>query len=63
MQNNWIGTNQLYATLNQLFIAGSGPSTPSEYEQPGQVEVRVVEDIAAWSKNNKHCTLVDSSDT
>lgn len=45
-------TLKSYPTLNHLFIAGTGPSTPSEYEQPGHVEVRVIEDIAAWIKKH-----------
>ena len=37
-----------YPTLNHLFIAGSGPSSPAEYNRPGHVEGSVVADIAAW---------------
>lgn len=37
-----------YPALNHSFIAGSGPSTPAEYEQPGHVDESVVRDIAAW---------------
>jgi dienelactone hydrolase len=39
-----------YPALNHLFIAGSGPSTPVEYQRPGHVEEAVVADIAGWIK-------------
>jgi uncharacterized protein len=41
-------TCKLYPGLNHLFVAGSGKSTPSEYEQAGHVAEVVVSDIAAW---------------
>jgi hypothetical protein len=37
-----------YATLNHLFIAGSGPSLPAEYLVPGHVAEDVIRDIATW---------------
>jgi dienelactone hydrolase len=37
-----------YPALNHLFIAGSGPSAPAEYNQAGHVDETVVRDIAAW---------------
>jgi dienelactone hydrolase len=37
-----------YATLNHLFIAGTGPSLPVEYLVPGHVAEDVIRDIAAW---------------
>jgi len=37
-----------YPALNHLFIAGTGPSLPAEYEVPGHVAEEVVRDIAAW---------------
>jgi dienelactone hydrolase len=37
-----------YPTLNHLFLAGAGPSTPAEYSVPGHVDASVVADIAAW---------------
>ncbi|HET6977330.1 MAG TPA: alpha/beta fold hydrolase [Pyrinomonadaceae bacterium] len=43
-------TFKSYPALNHLFIAGSGRSTPSEYEQAGHVDVQVVDDIATWIK-------------
>lgn len=41
-------TIKQYAELNHLFSAGVGPSGPEEYQQPGHVDVRVIETIAAW---------------
>jgi len=40
----------LYPALNHLFIAGTGKSLPSEYEQPSHVDRAVIDDIAAWVK-------------
>jgi dienelactone hydrolase len=37
-----------YPTLNHLFIAGEGKSTPAEYQQPGSVAAFVLDDIAEW---------------
>jgi hypothetical protein len=37
-----------YRTLNHLFIPGTGPSLPAEYQVPGHVDEAVVKDIAAW---------------
>ena len=41
-------TFKLYPSLNHLFIAGEGKSTPAEYERPGHVAEAAVTDIAAW---------------
>ena len=41
-------TFRSYPALNHLFIAGTGPSLPAEYHQPGHVAEEVVRDIAAW---------------
>ncbi len=43
-------TFKLYPTLNHLFIAGEGPSTPADYYQPGHVAREVLVDIAEWVK-------------
>jgi dienelactone hydrolase len=43
-------TIQSYHTLNHLFMAGEGKSTPSEYERPGHVAAFVIDDIANWVK-------------
>jgi dienelactone hydrolase len=37
-----------YPALNHLFIAGSGPMSPAEYQVPGHVAEEVVTDIANW---------------
>jgi uncharacterized protein len=37
-----------YPALNHLFIAGSGPSMPSEYGVAGAVDAQVISDIADW---------------
>ena len=41
-------TSKVYPDLNHLFLPGSGPPSPLEYQEPGNVPVEVVEDIAAW---------------
>jgi len=41
-------TFALYPELNHLFIAGTGPSTPAEYEVPAHVAPQVIDDVAAW---------------
>jgi hypothetical protein len=46
-------TLKLYPDLNHLFIFGTGPSLPQEYEKPGHVEEQVVTDIAAWISTGK----------
>jgi hypothetical protein len=45
-------TFKLYPDLNHLFISGTGPSVPSEYDQPGHVSRQVIEDMAAWINRN-----------
>ena len=42
-------TIRLFPSVNHLFVAGEGPSTPAEYERPGHVAPEVVEAIAAWA--------------
>lgn len=37
-----------YATLNHLFVAGTGKSVPAEYNTPGHVSEAVVRDVATW---------------
>lgn len=37
-----------YPSLNHLFIAGSGPSSPAEYGVAGHVDQQVIADIADW---------------
>lgn len=43
-------TFKLYPELNHLFGAGTGKSTPKEYEQRTPVAVELVDDLAAWIK-------------
>lgn len=42
-------TLKLYPDLNHLFIAGTGPSVPGEYNKPGHVSEEAVSDIATWT--------------
>ena len=37
-----------YPALNHLFIAGTGPSLPDEYQAPGHVAEDVIRDLATW---------------
>lgn len=41
-------TLKTYASLNHLFIAGSGVPTSAEYLIPGHIDEQVILDIAAW---------------
>ena len=41
-------TIRVYPDFNHLFVAGSGPSTPAEYEPAQHVDPAVITDIAAW---------------
>lgn len=41
-------TMHTYPALNHLFVAGTGPSQPGEYEAPGHVDAAVVNDLVAW---------------
>jgi hypothetical protein len=43
-------TLKSYPALNHLFLAGTGPSRPVEYQTPGHVPVEVIDDIAAWCR-------------
>lgn len=33
---------------NHLFMKGGGKATPAEYDRPGYVDARVIEDIVMW---------------
>ena len=37
-----------YPALNHLFIAGTGPGSPAEYQVPGHVAEEVIRDMATW---------------
>ncbi|MBI4956616.1 MAG: alpha/beta hydrolase, partial [Myxococcales bacterium] len=39
---------QLYPDLNHIFVAGTGPGSPVEYERAGHVAEEVVRDVAAF---------------
>ena len=41
---------QLFPSLNHLFFAGAGRSTPQEYSQRGNVDASVIEALVAWIK-------------
>ena len=43
-------TVRQYDKLNHLFLAGEGPPSPADYRTPGQVDPRVIADIAEWIK-------------
>ncbi len=48
-------TFTLYPSLNHLFMEGQGKSKPSEYQIPGHVYKKVIEDISSWVKTiNTH---------
>lgn len=42
-----------YPNLNHLFAEGKGKAKPAEYEQEGHVSQAVIDDIAAWMKNQQ----------
>jgi len=44
-------TIRVYPFHNHLFVPGSGPSTPAEYEPTQHVDPTVITDIAAWLKD------------
>ncbi|HXD63582.1 MAG TPA: alpha/beta hydrolase [Solirubrobacteraceae bacterium] len=46
-------TIRVYPAFNHLFVAGSGPSTPAEYEPAQHVDPAVIDDIAAWLDGNR----------
>ncbi|WP_227980546.1 alpha/beta fold hydrolase [Nocardia spumae] len=39
---------RVYEAVNHMFVAGTGRSTPAEYQAPGHVDGTVVADIAEW---------------
>jgi len=43
-------TLKTYPALNHLFIAGTGPSLPAEYQITGHVDQAVINDISSWIK-------------
>lgn len=65
MQKHKGTTLHTYPKLNHLFIAGSGASTPQEYQVAGNVEEKVIQDIANWietlSQQDKNSFNLDSN--
>jgi len=49
--NNEKITLKSYESLNHLFIFGTGQPTNTEYNNPGNVDEQVINDIATWIKN------------
>ena len=43
-------TFKLYDKLNHLGIAGEGEGSLAEYQEPGHVDARLIDDTAAWIK-------------
>ncbi|HEX3977680.1 MAG TPA: alpha/beta fold hydrolase [Solirubrobacteraceae bacterium] len=41
-------TVRVYPDCNHLFVSGSGPSTPAEYEPAQHVDPAIISDIAQW---------------
>lgn len=41
-----------YPGLNHILITGEGKSQPQEYNLPGHVDKKLIEDLAAWVKDN-----------
>ncbi len=50
LQSDPQATFKFYPRLNHLFMVCDGKPSPSDYEKPGHVAKRVVEDIARWIK-------------
>jgi dienelactone hydrolase len=46
-------TFKAYAALNHLFMPGTGPSLPAEYQSLNHVDEQVVRDIADWIRVNR----------
>jgi dienelactone hydrolase len=37
-----------YPSLDHLFVSGTGPSTPAQYDRPGHVDAAFIDDIVNW---------------
>lgn len=44
---------QSYSKLNHLFLEGKGNPNPTEYNEPGNVPIYIIEDISKWMTNNR----------
>lgn len=42
-----------YPPLNHLGIAGEGPGSLQEYQQPGHVSTQLIDDVATWIKEQR----------
>ena len=54
LRNEPRATLKRYPTLNHLGIAGEGPGSMAEYNQPGHVDVALIADTARWIHQQKH---------
>ena len=45
-------TFKFYPKLNHLLVEGEGMSTPTEYQKPGHVSEKFINDIAEWVKGH-----------
>jgi uncharacterized protein len=52
LQDKANATLKSYPNLNHLFVAGSGTSTPAEYQAPNHVDGGVVSDIVGWIRGS-----------
>jgi dienelactone hydrolase len=41
-------TLKSYPGMNHLFVSGDGPSTPADYQTPGNVAPAVIQDVVNW---------------
>jgi pimeloyl-ACP methyl ester carboxylesterase len=54
LRNEPRATLKRYPTLNHLGIAGEGPGTLAEYNQPGHVDIGLIADTARWIEQQAH---------
>lgn len=54
LRNEPRATLKRYPTLNHLGIAGEGPGTLAEYNQPGHVDATLIADTARWIQQQSH---------
>jgi uncharacterized protein len=45
-------TIHVYPKADHLFIDGTGPPSPADYEHPGHVDPQVITDIATWVRSH-----------
>jgi len=46
-------TLKSYPGLNHHFVEGQGQSVPAEYQRPGHISEKVIDDIASWIKGQQ----------